>query len=388
MAPETIGNQFAGNPADANLFSADMWCLGETIACALTGRGTFSDNEQLLRYQKYHIGFPDDNLKKSGASTLAIGFVRSLMEVDPSRRLTATQAIDHPWFMFDAVERTHTISSAVVTIDESKSRTAGKQMQAFTVKDLNDEAVVSDKREIPMLTQTTQASGQWTATVPIRTEDTRTSGMGTETVVLAATQKGHSPFHDRLMARKRIPEIVIASSNKEIGEPRVPGKIPPWNPNKLPRQDPIVERVPEQRDIADAGRDLPGSFARSRAGENIPLSEKQREFARKNKVGQIEDLKKFSENLKLSTPVPSSLLSKKSNDEKKPRLNEACPKRDTPVYQPKIERHRQPHGIAPPQSSLYSSLHPPTIESWLHSISASSATQPKSQLWRKLSWKR
>ena len=49
MALETIGKPFMGNPKDADPYSANMWCLGETISYAITGHHTFSD-DHLLQY--------------------------------------------------------------------------------------------------------------------------------------------------------------------------------------------------------------------------------------------------------------------------------------------------------------------------------------------------
>ncbi|XP_014557567.1 hypothetical protein COCVIDRAFT_60073, partial [Bipolaris victoriae FI3] len=97
MAPETIGAPFLGRPNDADPFRADMWCLGETIAYALTGQNTFSGSKQLLSYQRHSILFPDSALKQSSASVDAIDFVRSLLQADPLRRPTASQALHHPW---------------------------------------------------------------------------------------------------------------------------------------------------------------------------------------------------------------------------------------------------------------------------------------------------
>jgi serine/threonine protein kinase len=67
MAPETIGKPFNGHPKYANPFSANMWCLGETISYALTGHGTFRDNEHLLQYQAYLVTFPDGRLREKAS---------------------------------------------------------------------------------------------------------------------------------------------------------------------------------------------------------------------------------------------------------------------------------------------------------------------------------
>ncbi|KAI4939209.1 uncharacterized protein J4E92_000493 [Alternaria infectoria] len=347
---------------------------------------------QLLQYQKGDIDFPDSTLKDSHVSGCAIDFIRSLMRIEPSQRLTAKKALDHSWFAVSNVSQTHThIASTIRMTDEFMPATSLHQIQAPTIHDVNDEAVVSEKREFPTSTQTTEASAKWTETIPIRSEDNQASGMWTETVADPAARKGHSALHHRLSVLQRTPETVIAKRKETSDDSRVPGTILPWYPNKYLGQDPDVERGAEQRETADRKRHLKETARMLQAAD---LSNRARAFRRENKSPDLDDLKKFSQNFKLSTPVPSSLLPRGSNDEKRPLLDEAYPKRYTPVHKSNVEEdyestqranlvkaemQRQPYSNAPPSSSLHSSLLPPPAGLRPRSLSASKSTQSKSR---------
>ncbi|KAF2846317.1 PAB1 binding protein-like protein [Plenodomus tracheiphilus IPT5] len=63
--------------------------------------------------------------------------------------------------------------------------------------------------------------------------------------------------------------------------------------------------------------DLLDSFKQFSAAEKLRMSERQRAFARENKAVKLNDLKKFAQNFKLSTPVPSDLVPILAKDETK-----------------------------------------------------------------------
>ncbi|KAK7414264.1 hypothetical protein QQX98_006861 [Neonectria punicea] len=103
MPPETIG--LDGNPRVANPLSADMWCFGETVYQMLIGSPAFSSYPDLADYHKGSMAFPSEAMKKASASESAVDFIQSLMKASPGERLTAGQALEHPWMML-AVEQT------------------------------------------------------------------------------------------------------------------------------------------------------------------------------------------------------------------------------------------------------------------------------------------
>lgn len=160
MAPETIGKPFLGDPKNADPFSADMWCLGETIARALTGQGTFSDNDHLFDYQERRVGFPDDALRLSLASADALNFVRSLMKVEPKERPTAAQALHHPWLRTNHTPNTAATSRVPNSVTESRA----------IIQDFGGKIDGLHSRELSTPDQTTH-SAQWTRTIPIRSDD-------------------------------------------------------------------------------------------------------------------------------------------------------------------------------------------------------------------------
>lgn len=63
--------------------------------------------------------------------------------------------------------------------------------------------------------------------------------------------------------------------------------------------------------------DLLDSFKQFSAAEKLRMSERQRAFQRENKAVKLNDLKKFAQNFKLSTPVPSDLVPILAKDETK-----------------------------------------------------------------------
>lgn len=154
MAPETIGAPFLGRPNDADPFRADMWCLGETIAYALTGQNTFSGSKQLLSYQRHNILFPDSALKQSSASVDTIDFVRSLLQADPLRRPTASQALHHPWINGNRAPQSQPRKNFIELIS---GHTKNASNRGFTNVD-----------------RITEASAQWTQTVSMRVNEANT----------------------------------------------------------------------------------------------------------------------------------------------------------------------------------------------------------------------
>lgn len=81
----------------------------------------------------------------------------------------------------------------------------------------------------------------------------------------------------------------------------------------------IPTRKPGRPDNATANveHDLLDSFKQFSAAEKLRLSERQRSLARESKAVKLNDLKKFSQNFKLNTPVPSDLVPILAKDETK-----------------------------------------------------------------------
>ncbi|KAF2740625.1 hypothetical protein EJ04DRAFT_424491 [Polyplosphaeria fusca] len=84
----------------------------------------------------------------------------------------------------------------------------------------------------------------------------------------------------------------------------------------------IPARKPGRPDNATANveHDLLDSFKQFSAAEKLRMSERQRSLARESKAVKLNDLKKFSQNFKLNTPVPTDLVPILAKDENKQQL--------------------------------------------------------------------
>lgn len=88
IAPEVLKHAYTEQ--------ADMWSLGVTVYMLLTGSPPFhgSDEEVL---QKVRVGALHWSSRFHRLSALAKDFVHKLLVLDPSARISAQQALEHPW---------------------------------------------------------------------------------------------------------------------------------------------------------------------------------------------------------------------------------------------------------------------------------------------------
>jgi serine/threonine protein kinase len=92
-SPEMLENQFFG-------VEADMWSLGCILYLMLSGKPAFSELNfivlcELVNKAKYNLEGPEWVQISSEAKDL----IRKLLCVDHMKRLTATQALQHPWIV-------------------------------------------------------------------------------------------------------------------------------------------------------------------------------------------------------------------------------------------------------------------------------------------------
>ena len=91
IAPEVIKKNYDEK--------CDLWSCGVIMYILLSGRPPFSgddDREIMLKVRKgkYDLeSAPFDTLSKSG-----LDLIKNLLEIDPQKRLSASEAIDHLWF--------------------------------------------------------------------------------------------------------------------------------------------------------------------------------------------------------------------------------------------------------------------------------------------------
>lgn len=99
-APEVILGQ---DPYDT---SADMWTIGCVAYYMLTGESPFDEatkRRAMHRVLRAEYSFPSSRFQD--VSRAAKQFISSLIHVDPSVRLTAEEALDHPWLRVQDEER-------------------------------------------------------------------------------------------------------------------------------------------------------------------------------------------------------------------------------------------------------------------------------------------
>lgn len=95
VAPEVIQGKPIGKPVD-------MWAFGVIMFILLGGYPPFHDNNQKMLFSKISRGSYQFNPKRwSTVSNQAKDMISRLLTVDPSERLTATQAFSHDWVIQD-----------------------------------------------------------------------------------------------------------------------------------------------------------------------------------------------------------------------------------------------------------------------------------------------
>jgi len=77
-------------------FVIDIWAVGEIIYRALCNESPFRTN--LGAYANGRIDFPIGKLEELGISSEGTELIQQLMRVFPHERLTASQALEQPWF--------------------------------------------------------------------------------------------------------------------------------------------------------------------------------------------------------------------------------------------------------------------------------------------------
>ncbi|KAI7759642.1 hypothetical protein LZL87_014150 [Fusarium oxysporum] len=101
ISPERLGFLEGIVPKEADPYAADMWCLGETAFQILCGQSTFPSDDMLRKFVIGSLEFPTDCLRNAKVGDHAIEFVTSIMQAQPSRRLTCFQARGHIWMTLD-----------------------------------------------------------------------------------------------------------------------------------------------------------------------------------------------------------------------------------------------------------------------------------------------
>uniref|UniRef100_A0A6U3TPV5 Protein kinase domain-containing protein n=1 Tax=Ditylum brightwellii TaxID=49249 RepID=A0A6U3TPV5_9STRA len=124
----------------------DMWSLGVIVYVMLGGYVPFNEGNDRELYRKIRSGifeFHDDYW--SQVSIEAKHFIRSLLTVDPARRITAADALESPWMLDEPLD------PARVPVDECRGlqSTADESIAIPPVEDIqSDECPVSHPADV------------------------------------------------------------------------------------------------------------------------------------------------------------------------------------------------------------------------------------------------
>lgn len=97
MAPELHGIHPQGGQQSIIPKATDIWALGEITHQLLTKLPVFDNVGALYRFVLATQGFPKDKLREYNVGEGAISFMELIMIPLPNGRLTAEQALQHPW---------------------------------------------------------------------------------------------------------------------------------------------------------------------------------------------------------------------------------------------------------------------------------------------------
>lgn len=135
VAPEIIDGKLASrNKHNRKSYSSlvDMWLIGCLCYVILTAHLPFSGKTQDQLFRQIRNGsYHDSPLNDLNLSENAKQFIDSLLQVDPSRRLTAEEALSHPWMVEGS-------------LPNSAEENASKELVSQVISDLPAGPVVVD----------------------------------------------------------------------------------------------------------------------------------------------------------------------------------------------------------------------------------------------------
>jgi len=93
MAPEVQGFWEADSSAYSN--AVDLWAFGCIMYRLVAGVVPFPQSRLLIDYCDGKVLFPEDAL--SEVTVKGARFIKHLLQANPKNRLTASEALQHPW---------------------------------------------------------------------------------------------------------------------------------------------------------------------------------------------------------------------------------------------------------------------------------------------------
>lgn len=132
VAPEVVKREPYGPPVD-------MWACGVLLYIMLSGKMPFfgrDDNECLRRIAVGQYSLPDREW--SSISPDAISLVKSLLQLDPEKRLTANAALQHQFLAEPDVLSAEPIANDLSGIHSSRRKFKKAVMAAVTIERMKD----------------------------------------------------------------------------------------------------------------------------------------------------------------------------------------------------------------------------------------------------------
>jgi serine/threonine protein kinase len=97
MAPELHGIHPPGEEQPILPNATDVWALGEIAHQLLTKRPVFDNVGALYQFVLAIQAFPINKLHQHNVSENAVSLIQQAMSPLPNDRLSADQALQHPW---------------------------------------------------------------------------------------------------------------------------------------------------------------------------------------------------------------------------------------------------------------------------------------------------
>ncbi|SCV05815.1 LANO_0H15786g1_1 [Lachancea nothofagi CBS 11611] len=147
VAPEVISGKNS-EEKEGNKYSSlvDMWSIGCLVYVILTGHLPFSGSTQNELYKQISAGsYHEGPLKDYRISDDARDFIESFLQVNPRERMTAEQALKHPWIK--AAESSSFMDSQVCLSQSTSQQRAGESMSDAQQQFINMRALEEQKKE-------------------------------------------------------------------------------------------------------------------------------------------------------------------------------------------------------------------------------------------------
>ena len=124
--------------------SCDMWSLGVTVFHLVTGHYPFEGKDTEVNRPAILKGEYNENvLIKAGVSLQCRDFIARLINVDPDKRMTAAQALKHPWLTQDVPNTDLSASASKLEASMASLKKVEQEEEndndGGDVDDLNDE---------------------------------------------------------------------------------------------------------------------------------------------------------------------------------------------------------------------------------------------------------